>query len=199
MAGSRTLVSITGAHDIVASGLCALLGSADDIEIIEGTPPFGIVPDVIVYDAIGLGCDGGAELFALIKQSESAVLVMGRDLRPDLAARALAHGAAGCFSIESDRESVLSTIRSVARRAGGEPSPVATDVLGAEAGLSTREVQVLGEITRGASNLEISAVLCLSSNTVKSYIRSAYRKIDVTSRAQAVAWCLMHGFDPPAR
>jgi DNA-binding NarL/FixJ family response regulator len=127
------------------------------------------------------------------------VLVMGRDLRPDLAARALAHGAAGCFSIESDRESVLSTIRSVARRAAGEPSPVATDVLGAEAGLSTREVQVLGEITRGASNLEISAVLCLSSNTVKSYIRSAYRKIDVTSRAQAVAWCLMHGFDPPAR
>ena len=34
----------------------------------------------------------------------------------------------------------------------------------------------------------------MSSNSVKSYIRSAYRKMDVASRTQAVAWGVQHGF-----
>ena len=29
---------------------------------------------------------------------------------------------------------------------------------------------------------------------MKTYIRSAYRKIDVVSRTQAVAWGIQHGF-----
>jgi DNA-binding CsgD family transcriptional regulator len=36
----------------------------------------------------------------------------------------------------------------------------------------------------------------LGINTIKSYIRTAYRKIGVTNRPQAVLWCLQHGFDP---
>jgi len=36
----------------------------------------------------------------------------------------------------------------------------------------------------------------LSVNTVKSYIRITYRKIGVTSRAQAVSWGLQSGFEP---
>jgi hypothetical protein len=31
---------------------------------------------------------------------------------------------------------------------------------------------------------------------VKSYIRSVYRKIDVSSRTQAVLWGVKHGFTP---
>jgi DNA-binding NarL/FixJ family response regulator len=193
-------VSIAGAHDIVAGGLRALLGSASDVEILCEPPPFGTRPDVVVYDAIGVEPDGGAELFALIKDSECPVLVLGRDLRPDLAARAMAHGAAGCFSIESDGEAVLTMIRQAASGGlEGGSSNGHRDVLGAEAGLSPREVQVLGAITKGASNQEISALLALSANTIKSYIRSAYRKIDVDNRSQAVAWCLLNGFEPPGR
>ena len=29
---------------------------------------------------------------------------------------------------------------------------------------------------------------------MKTYIRTAYRRIGVTSRSQAVVWCLQHGF-----
>ena len=36
----------------------------------------------------------------------------------------------------------------------------------------------------------------LSINTIKSYIRSAYRKIGVTNRTQAVLWGVDHGFLP---
>jgi DNA-binding NarL/FixJ family response regulator len=69
--------------------------------------------------------------------------------------------------------------------------------LGWEAALTVREVQVLSGITMGFSNEEIAALLLISPNTLKSYIRSAYRKIGVTTRSQAVGWCLQHGFEPP--
>jgi DNA-binding CsgD family transcriptional regulator len=44
-------------------------------------------------------------------------------------------------------------------------------------------------------NRDIAELCALSPNTVKSYVRSAYRKMGVTRRAQAVGWCLGHGFD----
>ena len=36
----------------------------------------------------------------------------------------------------------------------------------------------------------------LSPNTVKTYVRSAYRKMGVTTRAQAVAWGIENGLKP---
>jgi DNA-binding NarL/FixJ family response regulator len=55
---------------------------------------------------------------------------------------------------------------------------------------------VLGHIVEGLSNHEIADRRSLSPNTVKTYIRATYRKIEVTTRAQAVSWGLQHGFDP---
>jgi DNA-binding CsgD family transcriptional regulator len=52
-------------------------------------------------------------------------------------------------------------------------------------------------IAQGVSNQEIADALFLSINSVKTYIRSTYREIDVNNRAQAVAWALQSGF--PAR
>ncbi len=60
-------------------------------------------------------------------------------------------------------------------------------------GLSRREAQVLRLIGEGLSNQDIAAAIFVTVNTVKSYIRTAYRKIGVTSRAQAVRWALVHG------
>jgi NarL family two-component system response regulator LiaR len=59
--------------------------------------------------------------------------------------------------------------------------------LQASYGLSPREVDVLHLIACGLSNQEIADSLYLSINSVKTYIRTAYRKIDVTRRSQAVA------------
>jgi hypothetical protein len=51
-------------------------------------------------------------------------------------------------------------------------------------------------ITQGKSNAEIAQLTYLSPNTVKSYIRTIYRKIDVDSRTKAVLWGIGHGFTP---
>jgi len=63
-------------------------------------------------------------------------------------------------------------------------------------GLTGREAQVLAQIADGRSNAEIAALLHLSENTVKSYVRQLYRTIRVTSRTQAVLWASRNGFVP---
>jgi NarL family two-component system response regulator LiaR len=61
--------------------------------------------------------------------------------------------------------------------------------------LSPREVELLQLIAQGLSNEEIAELMSVSVNSVKSYIRSAYRKIGVTRRTQAVLWALSHDLD----
>jgi DNA-binding NarL/FixJ family response regulator len=66
--------------------------------------------------------------------------------------------------------------------------------LGRDVNLTPREQEVLALIVAGRSNEDLAGDLYLSIKTVKSMIRSVYRKIDVTSRSQAVAWGVDHGF-----
>jgi DNA-binding NarL/FixJ family response regulator len=67
---------------------------------------------------------------------------------------------------------------------------------GREAGLTARESEVIALITQGLSNQEIAEQSSLSINSVKSYIRTSYRKMGVSSRTNAVLWGLDHGFSP---
>ncbi|VXC53963.1 hypothetical protein NOCARDAX2BIS_830001 [Nocardioides sp. AX2bis] len=77
------------------------------------------------------------------------------------------------------------------------PASCADDVWpGADEGLSGRESEILVYICQGLSNNDISRHAHLGLNTVKTYIRSAYRKIGVCIRPQAVIWALSHGFAP---
>jgi DNA-binding NarL/FixJ family response regulator len=59
--------------------------------------------------------------------------------------------------------------------------------------LTARERETLGLIATGKSNDEIARTMEISLNSVKSYIRSAYRKTGVQSRSQAVLWAVQHG------
>ena len=86
-------------------------------------------------------------------------------------------------------------------RSSGHPSPIAAptpaaDWPGREYGLTQREAEIIALITQGITNEEITTRTFLSHNTVKTYIRSAYRKIGVSSRSQAVAWGLRHQLVP---
>ena len=66
--------------------------------------------------------------------------------------------------------------------------------LGEAAGLSPARAASSGSWCPGLSNQQIADQLYLSINSVKTYIRSTYRKVGVSSRAQAVAWGIQHGF-----
>ena len=72
----------------------------------------------------------------------------------------------------------------------------AGDWPGRSFGLSPREAEILALITQGLTNKEIAGRVYLSINSVKTYIRSAYRKINVERRPQAVLWGVQNGFRP---
>lgn len=56
--------------------------------------------------------------------------------------------------------------------------------------LSRRELAVLAQLVHTASISEIAAALVVSSNTVKSQVRSIYRKLGVSNREDAIAVAL---------
>jgi DNA-binding NarL/FixJ family response regulator len=71
--------------------------------------------------------------------------------------------------------------------------PVRTADARLPGGLTEREFGVLVFIAQGLSNQQIADHLYLSANSVKTYIRQAYRKIHVTTRVGAVQWAQRHG------
>jgi DNA-binding NarL/FixJ family response regulator len=157
--------------------------------------------DVALFDVAGLNRGEGEVLDWLVKETHAAVVAVARDLRPDLATRALERGVDGVVSLSADAVELIDVI--LAAAAGdlaGDATPEAVDytgntaILGRAEGLSAREVEVVGLITLGYGNDQIAQTLFLSINSVKTYIRSAYRKMGVTSRSQAIAWSVQHGF-----
>jgi DNA-binding NarL/FixJ family response regulator len=65
-------------------------------------------------------------------------------------------------------------------------------------GLTPRESQVVALIAGGRTNQQIAEECHVTLNTVKTYIRTAYQKMGVFSRTQAVVWSLNHGLELPA-
>ena len=59
--------------------------------------------------------------------------------------------------------------------------------------LSEREREILDRVARGLRNKEIGAELHVSENTIRSHLRNIYEKLQVASRAEAVAKYLDKG------
>ena len=61
------------------------------------------------------------------------------------------------------------------------------------AGLTSREVEVLGLVARGMTSAQIAKELFLSPRTVEAHLASIYHKLGVTSRAGATRFAFEHG------
>ena len=160
--------------------------------------------DVVLYDSFAQPESDRNEIRSLADNPRSRyVAVYTWNFQPDLVERARRQGATGYISktlraaelvvaleAVSSGEIVVSEPPGRARTANGLDWP------GRGEGLTDRESEVLALITQGMSNAEIADLTYLSPNTIKSYIRSIYRKIDVASRTQAVLWGVRHGFQP---
>lgn len=189
--GSRPLtVAVVSPQEIVQHGLVGLLQRHPKRVTVV---PFGdgVAPDVVVYDVLALLHTDIVELHDLIRTTAGRILAVGRDLRPELVARAIGAGVHGSFSIGASEAELIDAVESVVR---GEATGMPALPPGAEAGLTEREVQVLTLITQGHTNQEIARTLYLSPNSIKTYVRTAYRKIGAASRSQAVAWAIRNGF-----
>jgi DNA-binding NarL/FixJ family response regulator len=191
-------VGIVSPQEVVESGLRVLLDGVDDDWEVVSEGDGASAPDVVLYDVLWLHEGDGSDLEHLLRQNGSVVIAVVRDLRPDLEAQALDRGVAAAISIGVSGKELADVVRSALAGTLHE-SPLARRLdserlLGSEAGLSVRESSVLRLIVQGHTNQEIAERLFLSINSIKTYIRTTYRKLGVRTRQQAVTWAIQHGF-----
>ncbi len=93
---------------------------------------------------------------------------------------------------ESSRKKILNTLTEVIKAASSHKaensgvSQYSTDVPCRSFGLTKRQKRIVEMMTQGLSNKEIAAKLDISEGTVKAHSNAVFRKLDVTSRTQAV-------------
>ena len=193
-------VDIRTTQQVVAVGLRTILERADGpLEITFEGPADGGQPDVVLYDVIKLTEGNGADLDHLLEHTVSTVIAVDRTLRPDLGTRAKEKGVEWAITLDISADELLDVIKDAVSGKLDDDTNVAQEwdpheFLGAAAGISPRESDVLQLVVMGHSNQEIAEKLFLSINSVKTYIRSAYRKINVNSRGQAIVWAIQNGF-----
>jgi DNA-binding NarL/FixJ family response regulator len=197
--GPTLRVHVVSKQPIIRAGIHSLLAvHADTVTCLEDIDDKA---DVAIYDVIGLHLDDGGDLVRTVEAHPGRVLALSRALQPGLTARALNLGAVAAIEIGVDAVELLTAIRATSGGQFQDGSGIdranqrmRAHLLGHDVNLSPRERQILSLIVAGFSNRDITLELHLSINTVKAFIRSAYIKIGATTRAQAVAWGVEHGF-----
>lgn len=197
-------VGVITNSDLVACGVAAMLGRyprrvaamstmslrdvdvAVDLVLVDGSDPVTMV----------------ANVGALVSGGDVVVVALDWSIDPAGVVRARAAGAAGFVSMALAGDVLVDVLESAYR---GEDTFVAAPAADGALkeprawpppGWTARETQVVALICGGLSNTEIADELHLSINSIKTYIRSAYRKVGLTCRSQVVAWAIEQGVVP---
>ncbi|MEO7058131.1 MAG: response regulator transcription factor [Lapillicoccus sp.] len=200
-------VALVDDYDVVLMGVAKILDPYRErivIAEIDTNQPLHDEVDIVLYDSFAQPESDHDEIAVLVDNPRARhVVVYTWNFHPDLVASARQQGVSGYLSKGLPARDFVAALESVhagevvvsdgPRRAA---SVTGLDWPGRHEGLSDREAEILALITQGKNNGEVAALTYLSPNTIKTYIRSVYRKIDVTSRTQAVLWGVAHGFTP---
>ena len=180
-----------------AEGFKCLSEYANAEAALEGLPKDK--PEVVLMD-INLPGMNGVECVRQLKQKMPGVQVMMLTAYEDTENifNALAAGASGYMLKRTPRDELLEAIKEVQR--GGSPmtTHIARKVVQSfqksaaapppvESNLSEREQQVLDCLSQGFLYKEIAEKLGISYETVHTYIRRIYEKLQVRTRTEAVA------------
>jgi two-component system, NarL family, response regulator LiaR len=197
-------LAIVDDYAVVVAGVASFL-VAERIDVVETgarTPVISDV-DIVLYDTFGQVQGVGIDLEDLVRNSGAKVVIYSWNLQSDLIEEAMAGGASGYLSKVLTGPEIVAALERVMRGevviiTGENETSVggSGDWPGRSSGLSPREAEMLALITQGLTNQEIAERVFVSINTVKTYIRSAYRKIGVTRRSQAMLWGVENGFKP---
>lgn len=198
-------VALVNDYDVVLAGLAAMLASfRDRVRVVEidVNEPVTAQVDIALLDSFGRLHTRDA-IDALVSDDRARRVVLYTwDFDPPTITDMLARGVDGYLSKTLSAEDLVDALESVHAGDTVISSPPRSGARarsphtwpGRRAGLTDREAEMLAFITRGVSNADITAGTRLSPNTVKTYIRSLYRKLGVTNRTQAALWGVRHGF-----
>jgi len=214
MSGVRVLV--VDDTTLIRQGIRSLLEKRHGLEVVgeasnaqEATELAGtLAPDVILLDQDMPGLDT-IEAIKLIKarHPKAEIIVLAEDADDEKPFRTLEAGAIGYVLKDINPDNLARAIDGVCngrtlihpqitrqlverfRALAREKNGTNGSHLG---GLTTREFEILLEVAKGSTDREIAQRIFVSTTTVKSHIRSIFRKIGARNRTQAVVYVLKH-------
>lgn len=158
-------------------------------------PLFQNPPHVLLMDiTLAKGIDGIEGVALLVEKNAPFEIIMFSVHQDDERVfQSLCAGASGYLTKNSPISKILAAIKEAHQ--GGAPMSmqIARMVVGSfrsksdSEPLSPREKEVLSELCQGKSYKKVAESLFISQDTVRTHIRSIYRKLEVNSKAQAVA------------
>lgn len=202
-------------HLVVREGLRQLLETVDHIEVVaEASSGFECLelmdkssPDIILMDVKMPGING-IETTRLVCEKYHDVKVIMLTIYDDeqFVKEAIRVGARGYVLKKVERDELIKIIDHVIEdRAFLDPS-VTARIFGhlreeretaqgepQSTALTQRELEVLNCIVEGHTDREISEILYISEHTVRSHIKSLFKKLGVSSKSQIVAKALRDG------
>jgi DNA-binding NarL/FixJ family response regulator len=200
-------IAVVNDYQVVVEGVAAMLRSYSDVvRVVEldANEDVEQTVDIALYDTFAAFPGDHRDVRRLVENGHARrVAVYTWNLDGDLIQASLDHGADAYLSKALPAAKLVEAL--IAVHAGRHPddgrprrfaAPVGNDWPGREEGMTLRESEVLALITQGLSNDEIAERMHLSVNSVKTHIRTCYRRIGVGDRANAVLWGVDHGFRP---
>lgn len=213
-AGESIRVLVADDHTIFREGLCRLLETEDDITVIgearTGAECLSLVgklkPDVVLLDLKMPDRDGLgvlSELGGQGREVRTIVLTASEEERDYV--EAVRRGARGIVLKQAATERLLEGIRKVHRGEMWIDQRVAADVMvamsrpasgtagrGEQAGLTTREQEIVFLVTQGFRNKEMAEKLSISEQTVKNHLHNIFDKLGVSDRLELALYALHH-------
>ena len=194
-------------HPVVRAGLRGILDNQPDFEVVgeaaDGAEAVALtgrlLPHVVLMD-LRMPKMGGVEAIGRIKAEYSGVHVLvlttydsDADILP-----AIETGATGYLLKDTPREELFEAIRAAAQGRPLLAPAVAARLMErmrgpAEETLSSREIEVLALVAKGANNREVAGQLFISEATVKTHLLHIYSKLGVADRTAAVTTALERG------
>jgi DNA-binding NarL/FixJ family response regulator len=194
-------------HDLVRSGIKALLSIVDGVEVIaearDGrelvTLVESLAPDIVMTDISMPGMDGIAAIAEIHERDPSVrMLVLSMYDTVDFVKRAVAHGACGYlmkdappFELEQAVRSVMATgsyfSPAIAQRLLQPSEPSADDEL------THRQVEILKLIAQGRASKEIAYELGLSPKTVDVHRARIMERLQLNDIASLTRYAVRKG------
>ena len=198
LVAAETAVARAGLEAVIAQSLAfSLAGSADPAGLAERIREFQ--PDVVLLEHRGAAEEAIEPLLAsgpifilLADRAEAAAILASSHsgLRAVLPLDAAAHEILAAIAAAIEALFVLHPdLLASLPIAGSAPQTPAT----ADASLTPREIEVLRMLAEGLANKNIAWKLGISEHTVKFHITSIFTKLNVSSRAEAVATGMRRG------
>ena len=196
-------VVIADDHWTVRDGLKWMLSGEAGIEVVgeaaDGTELLDLLTtteaDIVLLDVNMPGMGGLEALEALRDRSGSlGIIVLSMHDKTVYVKRAIELGANGYLLKSAGKEELVRAIGIVADGGSYVQGELTGAIIEGAAGadstaprLSPRELEVLERVARGEENKQIATALGISEATVKTYLKSVFERLDVHSRAEAVA------------